>query len=130
MFYCGTHKFSFIYLTFPPLLMRVCGISFMPYTFCTKRAPHPLLCHRSGSIRQLLVRDYAYKAKPIYKKPLAELVDTLLGQPIPPTDYIRVQMLPHISGIHPLLSLSRLQGVEHEHADGHGTYPTRHGGDG
>lgn len=76
MFYCGTHKFSFIYLTFPPLLMRVCGISFMPYTFCTKRAPHPLLCHRSGSIRQLLVRDYAYKAKPIYKKPLAELVDT------------------------------------------------------
>lgn len=111
--------------------MRLCGISFTPRTFCIKRAPHPLLCHRSGSIRQLPVRDYAYKVKPIYKKPLAELVDTLLGQPIiPPTDYVRVQMLPHISGIHQLLSLSRLQGVEHEHADGHGTYPTRHGGDG
>lgn len=89
MFYCGTHKFSFIYLTFPPLLMRVCGISFTPYTFCIKRAPHPLLCHRSSSIRQLLVRDYAYKVKSTYKKPLAELVDTLLGQPIPPTDYVK-----------------------------------------
>lgn len=70
--------------------MRVCGISFTPYTFCIKRAPHPLLCHRSSSILQLLVRDYAYEVKPIYKKPLAELVDTLNVLPIiPPTGYVK-----------------------------------------